>query len=452
MRAQQQQYMLQDKPTIKFSSSFIGNPAEFPLESRIFHGICIGLIVLSGVYVPYNLIAGLYVGSVSALLLCLFFSYQYYYSRYRSQPHNNFLFGFAGILIFGLNYFSNSGIHGSTDIIWPSYLLLVFAITPYRQHLKWLIAYLISFLIVHGLEYYYPQLVKHPFQLGSGQFIDRITAFPLPVIGIYIVIKFIRRGYDKERQTTEEKSLAIEISKEKISLQKDQLEQSNMEKSKLMSIVSHDLRAPLVNIQGYLELLAKNEIDQTERAMLEKALLTSTSNTLEMLSNLLHWSKSQMEGTTLKLLAINLLDTLLSTFEMEKMYASKKGISLNFDVSATIKVIADVDMLQLVVRNLIGNAVKFTPPGGKIDIKAQMVTDNCKLSITDNGNGIAKDKQEDIFSIRTISSYGTNNEKGVGLGLFLCKEFIERQGGTVGFESDLGMGSSFFIFLPLAKA
>ncbi|TKC08824.1 sensor histidine kinase [Pedobacter frigoris] len=411
-----------------FWSELIGSPEVFSLESRIFHSISICLIILMGVYIPYNLYAGLYIGSLSALIFGSFFFYQYYYSRFYGRPHSNTLFGLIGILILGINYFTNSGIHGSTDLIWPAYLLLVFAISPYNQHIRWLIVYLLCFLILHVVEFYYPSLVKHPFSLGQGQFIDRITAFPIPVVAIYIIIKFIRRSYDKERKATEEKTLAIQT---------------------LMSVISHDIRTPLTNIQGYLELLSENDINVTERPALEKALLKSTNNTVEMLSNLLHWSKSQMEGPNVHLVEVNLLKALTSTLEMEKMHALEKDISLHYGIAEELKVIADVDMLQLVIRNLISNAIKFTPQGGSIAVKAQLMSGECKITVTDNGKGIPKDKQNEIFSIKSSSTFGTNNEKGVGLGLVLCKEFIERQGGRIGFESDFGTGSSFFIFLPV---
>jgi two-component system sensor histidine kinase/response regulator len=429
----------------------IGSPSAFSLESRIFHSISIGLIALLAIYVPYNLYAGLYIASLSAFLMGLFFSYQYYYSRFQGRQHNSTVFGLTGILIFGINYFSNSGINGSTDLIWPVYLLLVFAISPYRQHVKWLIVYLVCFFILHVIEYYYPSLVKYPFTAGKGQFIDRVTAFPIPVVAIYIIIKFIRRSYDKEKKAAEEKTIAVEMSKEQILLQKDQLEQSNIEKNKLMSIISHDLRTPLMNIQNYLELLNENELDSTERPVLEKALLKSTNNAMEMLSNLLHWSKSQMEGPHVQLLEVNLLTVLKSTLEMEKMHAFKKDISLKYHIPTELIVIADIDMLQLVVRNLISNAVKFTPHGGLINIEAQSVLDECKITVNDSGKGIPKDKQGNIFSIKSEPAFGTNNEKGVGLGLVLCKEFIERQGGRIGFESNLGIGSTFFIFIPLVR-
>lgn len=431
-----------------FWADLIGNSSAFSLESRIFHSIAIGLISVLCIYVPYNFYAGLYVGAISAFIVSLIFSYQYYYSRFHGRQHSNTTFALTGIVILGVNYFSNSGIHGSTDLIWPAYLLLVLAISPYNQHIRWLLVYMAFFLILHIVEYYYPTLVQYPFTIGKGQFIDRVTAFPIPVLGIFIIIRYIRKSYDQERRATEEKTLAIEISKEQILLQKEQLEQSNIEKNKLMSIVSHDLRAPLVNVQGYLELLSANELDSSDRSLLEKALLKSTNNAMEMLSNLLNWSKSQMEGVNAKLIEVNLLNVLRSTLEMEKTHALKKGITLNYQISPEIMVIADIDMLQLVLRNLISNAVKFTPEGGLINVEAQVVLEQCKIIVSDNGNGIPEDKQGKIFSIKAEAAFGTNKEKGVGLGLVLCKEFIERQGGQIGFESKPGLGSSFFIFIP----
>ncbi|MCR8557245.1 HAMP domain-containing histidine kinase [Mucilaginibacter sp. BJC16-A38] len=425
-----------------------GSPSVFSLESRIFHSISIGLIILGVVYVPYNFFAGLYVASLSSFVIASFFSYQFYNSRFHGKPHSNVLFALTGILIFSVNYFANSGINGSTDLIWPAYLLLVFAISPYRQHMLWLIVYILCFLILHILEYYHPFWVKHPFDAGRGQFIDRVTAFPIPVIAVYIIVKFIRKSYDKERIATEEKALAIEVRNEQILLQKNQLEQSDAEKNKLMSIISHDLRAPLIHIQNYLELLNENELDSQLRPVLEKDLLMATNNTMEMLSNLLHWSRSQMEGPTVNLLTINLLSAIKSTLDMGKMQAAKKDISLNYNIEPQIAVVADIDMLQLVIRNLVSNAIKFTPNGGIININALEIQHECKITVSDNGKGIDQCKQDKIFSINTEPAFGTNNEKGVGLGLLLCKEFIERQGGRIGFESIFGQGSSFYIFLP----
>ena len=430
----------------------IGNQSDFSLECRIFHSISVCLIFLAAFYIPYNILAGLYVASLSCFILGAIFTHQFYYSRFRGKAHSNIIFGLTGIIIFSINYFSNAGINGSTDLIWPAYLLFVFAISPYRQHLMWLIIYLLSFVLLHVTEFYYPSLVRHPFNTGRGQFIDRITAFPIPVVAIYIIIKFIRRKYDKERNSVEEKAIAIALRNEQILLQKNQLEQSNAEKNKLMSIISHDLRAPLINIQNYLELLNQDEIDSLQRPELEKSLLTATGNTMDMLSNLLYWSKSQMEGPVIHLSEINLLDELQATFEMERILAATKNISVNWEIPLAITVIADADMLQLVLRNLINNAIKFTPQGGHIGIAAQLIGEECKITVSDSGTGIQPDAREKLFSLNSTPAFGTNNERGAGLGLMLCKEFTERQSGRIDFESTVGGGSSFFIYLPSGVA
>ncbi|MEO5910753.1 MAG: HAMP domain-containing sensor histidine kinase [Pelobium sp.] len=426
----------------------IGAPALFNLESRIFHSLSICLIVLSTFYAPYNFYAGLYVAAASAIFFAVFYFYQYYHSRFLGKKYSTIAFGLIGIVIFGSNYFFTSGIDGSTDLIWPVHLLIIFAISPYKQHLKWLALYLLFFIAIHWVEFQFPYLITHPFSAGKGQFIDRITAFPIPVMVIYFIITFIRQSYDREKKSTEEKTLAVAASNEHILLQKEQLEHSNIEKNKLMSIISHDLRTPLINIQNYLELLHEYDLESTERNRLEKALLSSTTHTLGMLSNLLSWSKSQMEGPNVQLAQVNLLQVLSATLEMEKLNASKKEITLNYQIPAALNVIADVDMLQLVVRNLISNAVKFTPKGGEIKVSALAVLENCKISIIDNGKGIPEDKKENIFSIKSDPEFGTNNERGVGLGLVLCKEFVERQGGSIGFKSKLGEGAEFFVFIP----
>lgn len=392
----------------------------------------------------------MYVASVSCIILSLVFFYQYYNSLFHHKPHSNILFGLTGIVIFTVNYFANSGINGSTDIIWPAFLLLLFAISPYRQHLAWLIIYVLCFGALHLVAYYYPWLVKHPFAPGKGELIDRITAFPIPVVAIYILIKYIRRSYDRERIAVEEKAIAIEEQNYHILLQKEQLEKNDAEKNKLMSIISHDMRAPLINIQGYLQLLNENELDSPQRPAIEHDLLVATNSTMDMLTNLLQWSRSQMEGPTVNLATINLLNIIKSTLDMAKTQADKKGIDLNYTIDPWITVIADKDMLQLVVRNLMSNAIKFTPHGGIINISAQVIQHECKIIVSDNGKGIDRSKQDKIFSINTEPGLGTNNEKGVGLGLLLCKEFIERQGGRIGFESVFSKGSSFFIFVPAA--
>ena len=420
----------------------VGNQSDFLLENRIFHSISIGVIVLAAVYIPYNFYAGLYVSSFSALFLGIIFCFQFYRSRYLGKGHNDVVFALTGLIIFG--------IYGSSDVVWPAYLILVFAVSPYRKHLNWLIIYFVFFVIIHLIENTYPQLVYNPFITTKAHLIDRITALPLALMTSFIAFNFIRRSYDKERKAVLEKNLIISQSNEQILLQNELLEKSNTEKSKLMSIISHDLRTPLINIQSYFQLLNEYDMDSAERNDIEKTLLKSTNSAMDMLSNLLHWSKSQMEGPSVQLLTVNLLEVLTTTIEMAKANATKKQIEFQYNISPDIALLADVDMLQLVVRNLLSNAVKFTPVGGKVVINAEQVLNECKITIIDNGIGIPENKQSSIFSIQTKPAYGTNKEIGVGLGLALCKDYANLQNGRIGFETDATIGTQFFIHLPLA--
>lgn len=405
----------------------IGHPSEFTLEARIFHSISLGTVLLLTLYVPYNLYAGLHIAALSCVIFGGIFFYEYYRSRYLSRAYRSLLFGLAGLVLLSFNYFANAGIQGSTDLIWPVYLLFVLTICPYRHLVVWLIVYLVVFGLIHVAEYLYPHLVQYPFSAGNGQFTDRITAFPLPVISIALIIGLFRRNYDKERAT---------------------VAQRDNEKSRLLSILSHDLRAPFVQVQQYLDLLNEDVLSPEERVSIEKTLKQNNEQTLHLVTNLLYWSRSQLDGTTVTLTSLNVSSTIKNTLAIAASLSAEKGITLSTQIDPAIDVTADADMLQLVIRNLLQNAIKFTQPGGVIEANTGIINGYCHISIGDNGKGIAPDRMDKLFSGIT-PSFGTANEKGVGLGLQLCKDFMERQGGSIQVDSEEGKGSQFTIVLPL---
>ena len=223
----------------------------------------------------------------------------------------------------------------------------------------------------------------------------------------------------------------------------------NEEKNKLFSIISHDLRSPMDSIRGYLELLAENLLSEEEKTAIQDELLTQTKYTSELLLNILYWSKTQMQGLTVHLKPLQLKAIIEKTAGLAVAAGAKKGVKLTHSISPAIEVIGDDDMLVIVLRNLINNAIKFTPEGGEIVISTvETTTNEIKIAVQDNGIGITPDKWDGIFSFKTQSTYGTNNEKGIGLGLMLCKEFVEYQHGKIWFESQVGTGTTFFITLP----
>ncbi|MDO3624673.1 sensor histidine kinase KdpD [Mucilaginibacter sp. BT774] len=437
----------------KISSRWLkltGDPSVFPLEYRIFHALCIVMIIAMMITIPVNLIISEWVAAGLCVVAGCVFAFFLYRSRFGGKVRGSiFMTALICNALFFVNYFYNSGISGPNDVVFALSLYLIVFVTPKKQHKYWLGVNVILLLAMHLIEYYYPKLVPYTYLSRSDRFIDVTSAYMIGVLIMYFTIKNVRNNYDFERLQVEEKRKDIEQQHQFILAQNEQLEHINSEKNKLMSIIAHDLRGPLSNIQNYLELVGEYGLDKEEREVVESDLLRVTQSTLNMLSKLLIWSKSQMDGVVVKLSDMRLNETLKNTLEMERIMASKKDIELTYEVDPAINVVADSDMLQLVVRNIVSNAIKFTPAGGKVDVSTRLINNECRISIADNGRGIAYEQQGDMFTLKARSTFGTANEKGVGLGLILCKEFTEQQGGRISFESIPGHGSTFHIFMPL---
>ncbi|GAA4338796.1 hypothetical protein GCM10023149_49060 [Mucilaginibacter gynuensis] len=429
-----------------------GSTAEFALEFRIFHSLCFISIVALAYNVPFNYFIGLPLIALVSFVVLLIFSYLFYLSRVKRKvaPSTTWYAVFGNVL-FAVNYFINSGTYGPTDLLMALSLLLIICTAPKKHYKIWLIVSLVMVLTLHFIEYYYPELVPYTYTDRESRFFDLTSAYIVTVVLMYYTVVYIRKNYDFEKRRAEERALAIEEQSRHIIAQKDELERLNTEKSKLIGIIAHDLRSPLSSIQSYLELITEHDIDEQERIMVKKELLKITRNTTDMLGKLLAWSKSQMDGVDVQLAPVNLRDALFNTLELEKTIGQKKNIIVEHDIDWDISIIADADMLQLVIRNLVSNAIKFTRSGGNVNIKAKLIGAECWLIIRDNGGGIPLEQQEELFSLKAKSTFGTANEKGVGLGLLLCKEFTELQGGKLWFESTPGEGTVFYVAMPAQK-
>lgn len=437
----------------KISSRWLnltGDPSVFPLEYRIFHALCVIMVIAMFITIFVNLIISEWVAAGLCVAAGFVFALFFYRSRFGGKVRGSiFITAVICNVLFFINYFYNSGISGPNDVVFALSLYLIIFVSPEKQHRYWFAVNVIFLLAMHGIEYYFPKMVPYTYLNRSDRFLDVTAAYLVAVCIMYFTIRNVRRSYDFERLQLEEKRKDIEQQHQYILVQNEQLEHINSEKNKLMSIIAHDLRGPLSNIQNYLELVSEYGLDKEEREVVEGDLLRVTQSTLNMLSKLLVWSKSQMDGVVVKLSDLNLNETLKNTLELERIMAAKKDIDFIYEVDPTINVVADSDMLQLVVRNIVSNAIKFTPTNGQISVSTKCVNNECRISIADNGRGIPYEQQADMFTLKARSTFGTANEKGVGLGLILCKEFTEQQGGRIDFESAPGKGSTFYIFMPM---
>jgi len=238
---------------------------------------------------------------------------------------------------------------------------------------------------------------------------------------------------------------------EEMEKRSEELEQLNRVKDKFFSIISHDLRSPINALAGLMDLMDKGAIEPHELPIAIKELRTRFNHTRALMNNLLDWTVLQMEKMNLQPSNIDLRKIVDDNFEQLGSIQSKK-ISFVNEVPENSIGYADNNTINLVFRNLITNAMKFTDDGGEIKISAEAKGNEWVVSVKDNGIGMNKDIQSMLFDkINPYSSRGTANEKGTGLGLLLCKEFVEKNGGRIWVESTENKGSTFLFTLPKAS-
>ncbi len=247
---------------------------------------------------------------------------------------------------------------------------------------------------------------------------------------------------------------------EEILLQSETLEQqaeilkaSNYTKDKLFSIISHDLRGPIRQFCEIFNLIDRGYISVEEFQQKLMPDLKERANYVATLTdNLLHWAKGQMGGIQVNKSAFDIRDIIHENINLLNPQAIKKAITLKAEIAEGYQcVYADQDMIKLIVRNLISNAIKFTPELGTIEVSTRIESDNVWVSVHDNGTGIPEDDIDKILRKEYFTKYGTSGEKGSGLGLMLCREFVEKNNGIFDIKSKQGIGSTFSFSLGIYK-
>ncbi|SNC66879.1 Signal transduction histidine kinase [Hymenobacter gelipurpurascens] len=238
-----------------------------------------------------------------------------------------------------------------------------------------------------------------------------------------------------------------------ISRQKEALDRLNQTKDTLFSVISHDLRSPLSSLYSLLSLLSLGTLPPARLAAHTERLSRTLDSTLRLLDNLLNWSSAQMQGESGAKPERIRLDILIEeALNLLAGDAERKQLHVVSDVQELLVARADLNMTRLVLRNLLGNALKFTPAGGTITISARRLNSMWEISVHDTGVGIAPAVHDKVLGQRgTHTTLGTAQEKGTGLGLRLCKDFVERNGGLLSFESAVGQGSTFRFTLPVSE-
>ncbi len=281
--------------------------------------------------------------------------------------------------------------------------------------------------------------------------------------------KNIEKKLREQADSLKEVNSLLEERQEKIQIQSDELnrqakelkesnsklEELNATKNKFFSIIAHDLKNPFQAIFGFSELLMRNfdDFEETQRMELLTMIKTSSESAYNLLENLLQWARTQTDRIKYNPAEVDVNDIIEQNIELTKASAQRKNIILSVVGNCDKSVWADFNMINLVFRNLLSNAVKFTPNNGKVTIDCR-TKDNkeCIIVVKDTGIGISKENIKKLFRIdEYFSTSGTAGESGTGLGLIICKEFIEKNKGSFHIESELNNGASFIFSLPLYK-
>jgi signal transduction histidine kinase len=281
-----------------------------------------------------------------------------------------------------------------------------------------------------------PQPFNHPFTPQNS--FQRLTVNPSD----------LEKNLIMQIQELKQQNASLEL---KVELRNSKLLEIITTNGKFLSIIAHDLRSPFSSIIGILELLklSLKEFNKDEIEEYINLVYNSANNTLTLLDNLLKWAISQNVEKSFKPINININNLLVEEIECLKTLAQQKQITVLQVFEPDLNATADLQMIKTILRNLICNAIKYTNRYGKITISASGNKQFVEVEVKDNGIGISDEDKKKLFRVEELhSTPGTHNERGTGLGLLLCKEFVELHGGNLLLESEAGKGSRFAFTLP----
>ncbi|MCH2197193.1 MAG: HAMP domain-containing histidine kinase [Flavobacteriales bacterium] len=422
--------------------TLIGSREEFSGSERTFHMVCLAATLAMILGTTQNIILGLdeLVYTMAAVFVLLFFCY------ILSRVYRKFIAGWGifvsfCVVILGINYYFNAGIDGPTLITTFIILIFFFAISPVK--LAWGFSLLMISLFgviiycdFHGLG---PNVI--PYEAEADKYIDIYFSYTWTLLIVLAIFYRIRSDMKTQNDTLRSQKEALEKSQ-------DELEASNQELNRLFSIISHDIRNPLISIEGYLEVLEKDDLDPADDERMRGELLNLTKSSSSMLDHLLTWSKGQIHGHRFCSKHVQIDEEFEGTLALIEDLSKKKGVVFESDIPDDQQVICDPDLMVIVVRNLLHNALKFTSEGNSIGITSVVQDDHWIMTMYDQGQGMSQEKQDSLFTLKAKSTFGTNNEKGIGLGLILVKEFIDQHNGSISCQSKIGEGTTFIVTIP----
>jgi two-component system, sensor histidine kinase and response regulator len=423
----------------EFNSYIFAEKESFSLEHRlVLSAIIVGIFIsifgsIINLILTTSLIAVLIPLLLSALVLIL-----YYFVRFK-RIVDPIIIPTITISIFGIStiWIFNGGINGSN--IMPAFVILILGLIVVPDKIKKyiIILFIAINIFILLIQFYRPDLITN-FSTETERWVDNLITLIYTSFFIFLIIRFVHKNYTIERLRAEKSE--------------NRLHQLNVDKDRFISILSHDLKSPFNNLIGLSEVLLEDvrEIDIDEIEDIANNINKSARITYNLLEDILTWARAQQGKIPFKPQILSFADICKNILETLCQNAASKNITINCLATDHLNVFADIDMLKTILRNLVSNAIKFTNNGGTISISATQTDSNITISVTDNGVGITQQNLTKLFDIsEVLTTKGTAEETGTGLGLLLCKEFVEKHSGKIWVESEAGKGSDFKFTIPI---
>ena len=314
------------------------------------------------------------------------------------------------------------------------------------------IGYMIFSILFSMISYFFLSVVlkKYIYQLEHINYAAYLINQGLAIIYIFYGLYLIKTENANYNTALQRTNFEIQKQSNQLQQQATELDQLNSLKNKLFSVISHDLKAPMYALRNLFENMQSQDMPAEEIKSLIPEVKQDLNYTVGLMENLLNWARSQMESHSAKPNATNMQELIDDVVRVLNLQAEAKNIRVENKACKPVYAWADADMIHLVLRNLISNAIKFTPPGGHITVGASELATFTEVFVQDTGKGMNHNEIKKINDQEFYTTNGTAHEQGTGLGLMLCKEFLAKNDGHMRIESEPGKGSVFSFTLPLA--
>lgn len=413
------------------SNILFGKSKSYRVEHKVF--IIASLITLlagiAGLF--WNIFLGLpNILNIIIGIAIIAFTLLFYYSRYKNR-YSPLLYICFSLLFLSVMYFMNAGINGSIPAIFIVFVAVAISISNPKYHLLILIVTVINLsALIIAESFFFKEFIIY-YTNTEAKEMDLSFGYIASLFFCYLLVVYYKRS---------------------ITSKNTELSRINANKDLLFNIIAHDLRSPFTGILGFTEIMSDKTNNLALEEMEELAELTNKSSVkaFELLESLLEWGKIQQDKIQVNPQLINLKKFAIESVNHFKEEYTNKEIEISIQVPEDIEVFTDSHLLQTIHRNLINNAVKFTPEGGGIQISTEDNDDNkVVMVIQDSGIGMSKEMVDNLFNLEiNTNRQGTNGESSTGLGLIICKELVEKQRGELKVESELNKGSKFKFNIP----